>query len=266
MNIKGLKIALVGSSSMLTTYKSLESALKKEGALVTNLGVGGTSAEQWLRDVVCFPGKDPEGCKQGVPRINVAAELAKVGGKFDLVIGQLGTNDGANASAAKQPNGVNAGAWPPRMLYLMSRFADKGFYIMPSALRGTATDAVGKHYKDANVRPYGLAMKDRIGNAAFDPYPISAKYIATEGDGVHFPSKAKPSKELVAAIVQHVLTHDPVVLTGMPPPSGPAAVHVLKDEPGARAIGVEGEAKSMVPILLVGAATLTFLLLRRGRG
>jgi lysophospholipase L1-like esterase len=220
MNIKGLKIAVIGDSqTQFGLGQELVPMLQAAGAKVTNLGVGGTSADQWVNKVVCFPGKGPNGCKVSDPGMHGAsalkqydldAEVAKAGG-FDLVIVSLGSNDGANASAAKRPGGVDADKFVPKLLSALKRVAPRAFFIGPGAVRGNV-----KHYEDANIQPYYAAVAKVMGDAAIHSYPVVKPFAndASQGDGVHFFKGSAAAKAWAKAVLDAVMTRQPYVVGG----------------------------------------------------
>ena len=248
MNIKGIKIAVIGDSqTQFGLGQELVPMLRAAGAEVTNLGIGGTSADQWVKKIVCFPGKGPNGCKVADPGMHGAsalkqydldAEVAKAGG-FDLVIVSLGSNDGANASAAKRPGGVDAAAFVPKLLAIMKRVAPRAFYIGPGPKRGNV-----KHYEDANIQPYYVAVAKVMGDAAIHSYPVVKPYIndASQGDGVHFFKGSAAAKAWAKAVFDAVMTRQPYVVGG----------------------GSGGKSK-LLPALTVAAGALILYLWWRGR-
>jgi lysophospholipase L1-like esterase len=246
MNIKGLKIAVIGDSqTQFGLGQELVPMLQAAGAKVTNLGVGGTSADQWVKKVVCFPGNGPNGCKVSDPGMHGAsalkqydldAEVAKAGG-FDLVIVSLGSNDGANASAAKRPGGVDADKFVPKLLSIMKRVAPLAFYIGPGAKRGNV-----KHYEDANIQPYYAAVAKVMGGAAIHSYPVVKPFIddPKQGDGVHFFKGSAAAKAWARAVLDAVMTREPYRVGG-------------------------GGASKLLPTLTVAAGALIIYLWWRGR-
>ena len=208
MKIAGLKIAIVGDSHTQTKAGlELVRLLEAEGATVTNLGIGATAAPQWLKTPVCQP--KAGGCVKPPKNriIDLDAEVQKAGG-FDLVIVSLGTNDGANASAAGNPGGVKAGSFPQQIAAIMQRVAPLGFYMGPPKMRGTV-----KHYADANIQPYFDAAEGAFGGAAINGYNVTASYAAKDGDGVHYYGSG--AKAWAKAVATAILSRDPYAVKPM---------------------------------------------------
>lgn len=272
MNVTGLKIVILGDSHTQTALgKGLEKALTAAGAKVTNVGIGGTSAEQWLKPVTCFPGKDKDGCKPDSKRTRLG-EL----GPFDLAIISLGTNDGANASADGRPNGIDASKFPEQLLKVAARAAPLLFYVGPPALRG-APMPPGKsgkrpkqHYTDANVQPYFDAVRNVIGEAAIDSFQATRPFVSADGDGVHFySSKTGGGKAWVDAVMSAILARTPYIVrrgvdvteppASTPPAKTPPPTPAGDEPPGVKASSV---GTGVLVALGLGAAAWWFL---RGR-
>lgn len=200
MDVRGLRIVIIGDSHTQTGLGGeLVPLLEAAGAKVTNVGIGGTSVEQWLRPVACFPGKDKDGCKADTKRTRIADV-----GQFDLVIVSLGTNDGANAAAGGKPNGSFAGPWVPKLIQAASRLAPRMFYVGPPAMRGTQP-----HYTDANIQPYFEAARAVLGGAAIDSYTVTKPFVATSGDGVHLSKGSQAAKQWARAAFDAITAKQP---------------------------------------------------------
>jgi hypothetical protein len=257
MNVSGIKVAIIGDSHTQTMPGiELAKLLTSAGARVTNIGIGATSVPQWIADPTCQPTRG--GCVQPPKNkiVRVADEVAKAGG-FDLVIVSLGTNDGANASAAGRPKGIDADAWPAKVASAAKRVASNMFFMGPPKMRGNV-----KHYTDANIKPYFDAAKNFFGNAAIDGYGPTAAYAATEGDGVHYYGTG--GKKWAKVVFDAVTTRAPYSLSATVAPAPPAPPEPVSPvNPVAPPVDVKPSSPPVILLAVAAIAAIVLVMRRR---
>ena len=163
----------------------LESKLKALGHKVTRAGVGATSATQWLSGKACRPKKDKCVSVESLPK------------GVDLLLISLGTNDAANAGAAKKDPAAAGVKIAGQMKELAQLFgAARTIWIGPPWQRG------GKYYSQANMDAlYDAAPQS--GLELFDSRPSTKDgVIAGSGDGIH-PGQ-KTADQWAQAVVDYL--------------------------------------------------------------
>ena len=164
----------------------IKSELEKLGYKVTLAGVGATSARVWTdNNPVCRPKKDKCVNKSSLPH------------GVDLLVVSLGTNDAANASAAKVDKAKAADDTVQRILKLKDAFgAKKLLWVGPPWMGGSM-----QHYTNENMAfVYEAAAKANV--PVFDSRPVTKKLRETSGsqDAVHlYGSKGKPWAQAAVA-------------------------------------------------------------------
>lgn len=167
-------ILIIGDSHVDgTSYGiKLEAKLKALGHKVTRAGVGATSAVQWVKGTACRPKKDK------------CVEVADLPKGTDLLLISLGTNDAANAGAAKKDPATASAKIAKQMADLAAKFgAKRTVWVGPPWQRG------GKYYTQANMDAlYDAAPQS--GLEVFDSRPSTKEgVLGGSGDGVHPGSK-----------------------------------------------------------------------------
>lgn len=167
-------ILIIGDSHVDgTSYGiKLEAKLKALGHTVTRAGVGATSATQWLQGTACRPKKDKCVSVDSLPK------------GTDLLLISLGTNDAANAGAAKKDPVAASAKIASQMQQLAQKFgAGRVVWVGPPWQRG------GKYYTQANMDAlYDAAPQS--GLEVFDSRPSTKDgVLAGSGDGIHPGSK-----------------------------------------------------------------------------
>jgi lysophospholipase L1-like esterase len=185
-SLAGKRILLTGDSHMEWSPfgSKLEKKLKDRGAVVTRLAIGGSAAFQWAS------GKPVCRTIEGGRKCLSTAEL-KAAGPFDLVIISLGTNDGANASAAKTDLAAAAKVAVADIKKMADAIgAPQTWWVGPPTMGPNESRATNDrsipHYTNRNMEFVYAAGKPVFG--AFTIDSRAANPGASDGDGVHVGS------------------------------------------------------------------------------
>jgi len=164
----------------------LVSKLKKAGYTVRREGLGGSTSKNWANGSPC---KLKGRCLK-------VADLPK---GVDLLLICLGTNDGANAAAAKSDPAKAANAVVQNIKRLEATLAAKRtVWLLPPWQRGNM-----KHYTQAAMEPIYAAAPQATGVELFDSRPSTEKLVkGGSGDGVH--PMGQSAESWAEAVVQQV--------------------------------------------------------------
>ena len=162
--------------------------LKAAGYDVTKLGVGATSTGSWAYGQACRPGKSK--C------VDVETQVPK---GADLLLICLGTNDAANAQAAKSDRAAAAAKTAERISAMASKYgAKRTIWILPPWQRGSM-----KHYTQDAMEFLYAAAPQAEGVELFDSRPSTEALVkGGSGDGVH--PTGKSANAWADAIVKQV--------------------------------------------------------------
>jgi lysophospholipase L1-like esterase len=162
--------------------------LKAAGYDVTKLGVGATSTGSWAYGKACRPNKSK--C------VDVETDVPK---GADVLLISLGTNDAANAQAAKSDRAAAAAKTTARIKAMAEKYeAKRTIWILPPWQRGNV-----KHYtQEAMDFLYEVAQD--AGVELFDSRAATEALVkGGSGDGVHLLGKgASAWADAVAAQVK----------------------------------------------------------------
>jgi lysophospholipase L1-like esterase len=181
--------ALIVGDSHVDTWSpfgsKLEKKLKKAGYTVQREGLGGSSSRVWAKGNPC---KIKGRCLK-------VADLPK---GADLLLICLGTNDGANASAAKaKPEKAAADVSQNIQKLAATLAAKRTVWVLPPWQRGNH-----KHYTQPAMEPI-YAAAPQAGVELFDSRPSTEKLVkGGSGDGIH--PTGTSAEAWAEAIVQHV--------------------------------------------------------------
>jgi hypothetical protein len=183
MDLSGKRILLTGDSHMEWSPfgSKLEAKLKAAGARVSRLAIGGSAAYQWAS------GKPVCRTISGQKKCLSAADL-KAAGPFDIAIISLGTNDGANASAAKTDLAAAAAVAVADIKKLATAIgADQTWLVGPPTMgendKKVTKDRSIPHYTNRNMEFVYAAAAPVFGSLLIDSR--AANPGAPDGDGVH---------------------------------------------------------------------------------
>lgn len=212
----------------------LASKLKKAGYTVRREGLGGSNSKNWANGSPC---KIKGRCLK-------VADLPK---GVDLLLICLGTNDGANAAAAKANPEKAAAAAAQNIQKLAATLAAKRtVWILPPWQRGSM-----KHYTQAAMEPI-YAAAPQAGVELFDSRPATEKLVkGGSGDGVH--PMGKSAEAWAEAIAQRIVgkaASEGVVVAGFKPA-------YLDQPPKTASFGL--------PLLVVAVGVTAFTLYRTFR-
>ena len=191
MQLQGRRVLLTGDSHMEGAFgAALERKLLDQGAIVTKLAVGGSSARAWASGTACRPGT--ESC--------LTVEELIAAGPYDVVIMSLGTNDAANANRAGADLEDAAARAASNVWTFAERLGAPATFVV-----GPPTMADRGYYTNEAMAPVANALAQ-----AFPRQPIrfidSRSVPRLDGDGIHMGRRSsEPWTELV---MSHVLEAD----------------------------------------------------------
>lgn len=171
----GASVLLTGDSHMEWSQFGVQLAalLRAQGARVTNLSIGGSSARSWASGrPVCRPGES-SGC------LTVADLVAR--GPYDLAIVSLGTNDAANAHAAGA-NATNAARQTAERVATVAQQigARRTWLVGPPRMGRTSG-----HYTDQTMAPVADAFASAFRGHPTIRFIDSRPVRRSDGDGIH---------------------------------------------------------------------------------